>query len=201
MRGARPCAVRGAAGSRQDDARADRGARARRQFPRHLRPGDRQGGRSRGAAHQSRRRATCCSSTRSTGSIRRSRKSSIRRWRTSSSTSSSARGRRRARCASISRRFTLIGATTRTGLLTTPLRERFGIPIRLEFYSVAELEEIVRRGARLLGLPLTRRGRARDRAARARHAARRGPAAAPRARLRERSKAPARSMRRSPTAR
>jgi Holliday junction DNA helicase RuvB len=55
-------------------------------------------------------------------------------------------------------RFTLIGATTRTGLLTTPLRERFGIPIRLEFYEVAELEEIVRRGARLLGLPLTQEG-------------------------------------------
>jgi Holliday junction DNA helicase RuvB len=55
-------------------------------------------------------------------------------------------------------RFTLIGATTRTGLLTTPLRERFGIPIRLEFYEVAELEEIVRRGARLLSLPLTPEG-------------------------------------------
>src|SRR6186997_2501575 len=55
-------------------------------------------------------------------------------------------------------RFTLIGATTRTGLLTTPLRERFGIPIRLEFYEVEELEEIVRRGARLLGLPLTKEG-------------------------------------------
>ena len=55
-------------------------------------------------------------------------------------------------------RFTLIGATTRTGLLTTPLRERFGIPIRLEFYQVPELEEIVRRGARLLRLPLTPEG-------------------------------------------
>jgi holliday junction DNA helicase RuvB len=55
-------------------------------------------------------------------------------------------------------RFTLVGATTRTGLLTTPLRERFGIPIRLEFYEVAELEEIVRRGARLLGLALTPEG-------------------------------------------
>jgi Holliday junction DNA helicase RuvB len=55
-------------------------------------------------------------------------------------------------------RFTLIGATTRTGLLTTPLRERFGIPIRLEFYGVPELEEIVRRGARLLGLSLTSEG-------------------------------------------
>ena len=55
-------------------------------------------------------------------------------------------------------RFTLVGATTRTGLLTTPLRERFGIPIRLEFYGVAELEEIVRRGAHLLGLGLTPEG-------------------------------------------
>jgi Holliday junction DNA helicase RuvB len=55
-------------------------------------------------------------------------------------------------------RFTLVGATTRTGLLTTPLRERFGIPIRLEFYTVEDLEEIVRRGARLLGLSLTGEG-------------------------------------------
>jgi Holliday junction DNA helicase RuvB len=55
-------------------------------------------------------------------------------------------------------RFTLIGATTRTGLLTTPLRERFGIPIRLDFYGVPELEEIVRRGARLLALTLTAEG-------------------------------------------
>ena len=55
-------------------------------------------------------------------------------------------------------RFTLVAATTRTGLLTTPLRERFGIPIRLMFYEVAELQEIVRRGARLLGLPLTEDG-------------------------------------------
>ena len=55
-------------------------------------------------------------------------------------------------------RFTLIGATTRTGLLTTPLRERFGIPVRLEFYDVPELEEIVRRGARLLALTLTPEG-------------------------------------------
>ncbi len=47
-------------------------------------------------------------------------------------------------------RFTLVGATTRAGLLTTPLRDRFGIPIRLNFYEIAELEEIVRRGARVL---------------------------------------------------
>jgi Holliday junction DNA helicase RuvB len=48
--------------------------------------------------------------------------------------------------------FTLIGATTRAGLLTNPLRDRFGIPIRLNFYSEQELEEIVTRGARVLGI-------------------------------------------------
>src|SRR5918995_6380578 len=46
--------------------------------------------------------------------------------------------------------FTLIGATTRQGLLTTPLRDRFGIPVRLNFYTVPELERVVRRAARLL---------------------------------------------------
>jgi holliday junction DNA helicase RuvB len=45
--------------------------------------------------------------------------------------------------------FTLIGATTRTGLLTTPLRDRFGIPIRLSFYETRELMQIVARGARV----------------------------------------------------
>jgi len=49
--------------------------------------------------------------------------------------------------------FTLVGATTRLGLLTTPLRDRFGIPTRLEFYTVEELESIVSRGARLLNAP------------------------------------------------
>ena len=49
--------------------------------------------------------------------------------------------------------FTLVGATTRLGLLTTPLRDRFGIPVRLQFYSIDELHEIVTRGARLLGIP------------------------------------------------
>ncbi len=51
-------------------------------------------------------------------------------------------------------KFTLVAATTRLGLLTNPLRDRFGIPVRLNFYSVEELELIVRRGARILGLPL-----------------------------------------------
>ena len=48
--------------------------------------------------------------------------------------------------------FTLVGATTRLGLLTTPLRDRFGIPTRLQFYTVDELDHIVTRGARLLGI-------------------------------------------------
>ena len=52
-------------------------------------------------------------------------------------------------------RFTLIGATTRTGLLTSPLRDRFGIPIRLDFYSDAELLDIVQRGSRILQMPIT----------------------------------------------
>ncbi|MBS0247626.1 MAG: Holliday junction branch migration DNA helicase RuvB [Proteobacteria bacterium] len=51
--------------------------------------------------------------------------------------------------------FTLVGATTRAGLLTNPLRDRFGIPIRLNFYTEAELEQIVARGARVLGLAMT----------------------------------------------
>ena len=51
--------------------------------------------------------------------------------------------------------FTLVGATTRAGLLTNPLRDRFGIPIRLNFYTVPELELIVRRGARVLGIGMT----------------------------------------------
>jgi Holliday junction DNA helicase RuvB len=54
--------------------------------------------------------------------------------------------------------FTLIGATTRTGLLTTPLRDRFGILSRLHFYDHAELETIVARGAAILSLTLTRDG-------------------------------------------
>ncbi len=54
--------------------------------------------------------------------------------------------------------FTLIGATTRQGLLTTPLRDRFGIPVRLQFYTHDELELVVSRGARLLGLEIDKDG-------------------------------------------
>ncbi|GHC53986.1 Holliday junction branch migration DNA helicase RuvB [Neogemmobacter tilapiae] len=48
--------------------------------------------------------------------------------------------------------FTLVGATTRMGLLTTPLRDRFGIPTRLNFYTESELDLIVTRGARMMGI-------------------------------------------------
>lgn len=64
-------------------------------------------------------------------------------------------------------RFTLVGATTRLGLLTNPLRDRFGIPTRLDFYSVDQLVEVVRRGARVLDMALTEDG-AREIAARSR---------------------------------
>ena len=64
-------------------------------------------------------------------------------------------------------RFTLVGATTRAGLLTTPLRDRFGIPIRLNFYTEDELEQIVQRGARVLGSAHARGRATRSRAARA----------------------------------
>jgi Holliday junction DNA helicase RuvB len=54
--------------------------------------------------------------------------------------------------------FTLVGATTRQGLLTTPLRDRFGIPVRLNFYTHGELEQVVTRGARLLGIGIDPQG-------------------------------------------
>ena len=63
--------------------------------------------------------------------------------------------------------FTLVGATTRSGLITTPLRDRFGIPVRLNFYAAEELLSIVERGARVLGFDLTSDG-AREIAGRAR---------------------------------
>ena len=81
-------------------------------------------------------------------------------------------------------KFTLIGATTRAGLLTSPLRARFGIVHRLEFYNAADLEEIVRRSARILGVPIDDAAAA-EIARRSRgHAAHRQPPAAAGARLR-----------------
>ncbi len=55
-------------------------------------------------------------------------------------------------------KFTLIGATTRAGLLTTPLRDRFGIPVRMNFYTVEELQSIVFRGARVMNCPMSEDG-------------------------------------------
>ena len=81
-------------------------------------------------------------------------------------------------------KFTLVGATTRTGLLTTPLRDRFGIPVRLNYYTDDELEEIVRRGARVLHMQMTPDG-AREVARRSRGTPRvAGPVAAARPRFR-----------------
>ena len=199
-RGARPCAVRGAAGSRQDDARADRGARARRQFPRHLRPGHRQGGRSRGAAHQS----------------RRSRRAVHRR---DPPAQSGGRGNPLSGDGGLPARphhrrgsGGALGAHRSLALHA----DRRHHPHRPADHAAqgalrhSDQARILRRrrarGDRAARRASARsaadgRGRARDRAACPRHAARRGTAAPPRARLRERSRAPARSMRRSPTAR
>ena len=63
--------------------------------------------------------------------------------------------------------FTLVAATTRAGLLATPLRDRFGIPLRLEFYTPAELQQVLEQAARKMGAPLTSDGAA-EIAARAR---------------------------------
>ena len=57
-------------------------------------------------------------------------------------------------------RFTLVGATTRTGLLTSPLRDRFGVPFRLEYYGTLELEEVIRRSAASLSIPIAPQGAA-----------------------------------------
>ena len=81
-------------------------------------------------------------------------------------------------------RFTLVGATTRTGLLTSPLRARFGIVHRLDFYTAADILEIVIALGADPGVPDRCRRRARDRPALARDAACGQPAAAPRPRLR-----------------
>ena len=98
-------------------------------------------------------------------------------------------------------KFTLVGATTRAGLLTNPLRDRFGIPVRLNFYTEAELEQIVNRGARVLGIGMTPDGANEIAQALARHPAHRRAAAAPRARLRACRRAPRRSTAPPPTRR
>ena len=103
-------------------------------------------------------RAMCCSLTRFTVSTQRSKRFSIRRWKTFQLDLIIGAGPA-ARSVKIDlARFTLIGATTRAGLLTTPLRDRFGIPIRLNFYTTEELQGIVARGARVIGLALAADG-------------------------------------------
>ncbi len=80
-------------------------------------------------------------------------------------------------------KFTAIGATTRQGLVSAPLRGRFGLVLRLNHYDVPELQQIVERSARLLDTPIDEPGRGRDRPSRAWNAAYREPAAAPCPRL------------------
>ena len=80
--------------------------------------------------------------------------------------------------------FTLVGATTRAGLLTGPLRDRFGFVGQMEFYEPAELQQVLARSAALLGRRADRRRVRGDRRPLARHPAHRQPAAAPGARLR-----------------
>ena len=94
--------------------------------------------------------------------------------------------------------FTLVGATTRAGMLTNPLRDRFGIVARLEFYTAEELKRIVGRSASLLEDRDRRRRRARDRPALARHAADREPACCAACATTPRSEPTARSRTRSP---
>jgi holliday junction DNA helicase RuvB len=84
----------------------------------------------------------------------RSRRCSIRRWRTSSSTSSSGRGPGARSIRLELPRFTLVGATTRAGLVAAPLRDRFGFTAQLEHYAPEELETIVRRSAGILAIEL-----------------------------------------------
>ena len=82
------------------------------------------------------------------------------------------------------KRFTLVGATTRAGMLSAPLRDRFGLMYHLDYYEPAELQHIVERSARVLDVQIDDAGATRDRGTQPRHAAHREPPAAPRARLR-----------------
>ena len=148
------------------------------------RPGARAQGRRGQLPDRARRRAASSSSTRSTACRRRSRRPSIRRWRTASCRSPSARARAPRVVTLDLPEFTLIGATTRTGLLTTPLRDRFGVTHRLELYAPAELGPDRPALGRHPRRRDRRRGRRGDRRPLARHAARRQPAAQARARLR-----------------
>ena len=80
--------------------------------------------------------------------------------------------------------FTMVGATTRTGLLTTPLRDRFGLTFRLDYYDAGELGPIVHRSARILGVEIAKDAAEEIALPLARHAAHRQPDPSPRARRR-----------------
>ena len=120
----------------------------------HRRPGPRKARRPRRHPHQAARRAKSCSSTRSTACRRRSRRSSIPRSKTTSSISMIGQGPSARSVKVPLQPFTLVGATTRTGLLTAPLRSRFGLIHRLDFYNDADMQEIVSRSGRILDVPL-----------------------------------------------
>ena len=104
--------------------------------------------------------ATCSSSMRCTASTTPSRRPCTRRWRTSPSTSSpgAAPGAQTLRLSL--NRFTVIAATTRAGALGGPLRDRFGVTFRLDYYDVDELTDIIRRSARLLKIAIDDEGAA-----------------------------------------
>ncbi len=150
----------------------------------HFGTGDRARGRSGGDRRGPRNAATCFSSTRSIASPVRSRRSSIPRWRTTSSISWSGKGAGARSMKLAVKPFTLVGATTRSGLLSSPLRDRFGQHFHLDFYDQAGAD----RDRAPLGAAARsknrRRRRGRDRLALARHAASRQPYPAPGARLR-----------------
>ena len=149
---ARPRPALRAARPGQDDPGDDRRRRARAADPDHQRPGDparRRPGRDPVLA---RPRARCSSSTRSTGCRARPRRCSTSRWRTSGSTSSSARARAPRRSRWSSPPFTVVGATTRAGLLPAPLRDRFGFTGHLDFYAADDLVTHPHRSAGLLGV-------------------------------------------------
>ena len=174
-----------AAGARQDDAGADRGARAGRQLPRHLGPGDRKGRRPRRDAHQPRGRATCCSSTRSTAcspAVEEILYPAMEDFQLDLMIGEGPA----ARSVRIDlpplhagRRDDPRGAADDAA--ARPLRH--SDPARF-LHAPRSCSRSCARGARLLGVELTADGGARDRAALARHAAHRRPAAAPGARLR-----------------
>ena len=151
-RAGRPPPLQRAARARQDDARADRRARrwGRGSSPR---AGRRSSGRATWPrSSRTSARATSCSSTRSIGCRAPWRRSCTRRSRTSSSTSCSGKGPTARSIRLDLPRFTLIGATTRPGRITLPLRERFGFSPRLDYYDVEDLAAIVLRSAGILGV-------------------------------------------------